>query len=198
MSAYLCENCKHHNTANEQHCSFCGYPIAGSKEKRIQYNTKLFKFKDLVEDSGKSIKTVFSLAVIFFFMGLVVLAFSLIFNEQHYFIALFFIVAGKVYYLLNRLGSRNAYMMMILAFLFYMLHTIFEFSNGYFPQSPVNLNESFMESKGSSIVYAAIPLAYILIRVALMIVLIKYLYTQIRLKSEEKIVRFIKSENTRP
>ena len=74
-----------------------------------------------------------------------------------------------------------------------MIHTIFEFSYGYFPKSPVNLNESFLESKGSSIVYAAIPLAYILIRVALMIVLIKYLYTQIRLKSEEKIVRFIKN-----
>jgi hypothetical protein len=36
-------------------------------------------------------------------------------------------------------------------------------------------------------------LGYILIRVALMIVLIKFLYLQIRLKSQDKMVRFIRS-----
>ncbi len=198
MSEIRCKNCQHPIRDSEKHCPFCGFPNQGSKSEKLQYNTRLLKYKDLVEDSDKSVKSIFSFAIIFFFMGLVVLAFSLIFGESHYAIALFYIVAGKVYYLLNRLGKRSAYMMMILAFLFYMVHTIFEFSYGFYPKSPVNLNESFLDSKGSSIIYAAIPLAYILIRFALMIVQIKYLYTQIKLKSGEKMVRFIRSESAKP
>jgi ribosomal protein L37E len=192
MSEYRCDNCQHPSAKTEKICSFCGFPLQGTKEEKIRYNTKIFNFKDLVEESDKSVKSIFSLFIIFIFMGLVVLAFSLIFGENHYAIALFYIVAGKVYYLLSRVGKRTAYIMMILAFLFYLTHTIFEFSYGYYPKSPVNLDESFIESKGSSIIYAIIPLAYILLRLALMIVLVKYLYTQFRLKSEEKIVRFIR------
>ncbi len=196
MSDFRCENCHKPISKTEKLCSHCGFPQKGSKQDKIRYNTKVLKFKDLVEDSDKSVKSIFSLFIIFIFMGLVVLAFSLIFGENHYAVALFYIVAGKVYYLLSRIGKKSAYLMMILAFLFYMIHTIFEFSYGYYPKSPVNLDESFIESKGSSIIYAMIPLAYILIRVALMIVLVKYLYTQIRLKSEEKMVNFIR--NTEP
>jgi len=196
MSDYSCENCKHPIAASEQICSFCGFPQKASKADRIQYNTRLLKFKDLIDESDKSVKTIFSLAIIFIFMGLVVLVFSLLFGENHYPIALFLIVAGKVYYLLSRLGNRTAYMMMILAFFFYMTHTILELSYGYYPKSPVNFNDSFLESKGSSIVYAAIPLAYLLLRFALMIVLIKYLYTQVRLKSDEQMVRFIRSQKS--
>jgi len=193
MSDYRCENCQKPIPTTEKLCSHCGFPQKGSKQDKLHYNTKVLKFKDLVEESDKSVKSIFSLFIIFVFMGLVVLAFSLIFGEHHYAIVLFYIVAGKVYYLLSRIGKKSAYLMMILAFLFYMIHTIFEFSYGYYPKSPVNLDDSFIESKGSSIIYAMIPLAYILIRVALMIVLIKFLYTQIRLKSEEKMVNFIRN-----
>ena len=196
MSENSCDNCQHPIRISEIQCSFCGYPQRGTKTEKLHYNTRLIKYKDLVEDSDKSVKSIFSFSIIFFFMGIVVLAFSLIFGENHYAIAVFYIIAGKVYYLLSRLGKKTAYIMMILAFLFYMIHTIFEFSYGYYPKSPVNLNESFMESKGSSIVFAAIPLAYILIRAALMIVLIKYLYTQMRLKANEKMVQFIRSEKS--
>jgi hypothetical protein len=198
MSEYKCENCQHPVAGSEANCSFCGFPQHGTKQEKIAYNGRLLKFRDLVEESDKSITSVFSLAIIFVFMGLVVLAFSLIFGENHYGIAVFYIVAGKVYYLFSRFGKKSAYFMVILVLLFYMAHTIFEFSYGFYPKSPVDASDSFTESKGASIVYAMIPLGYILLRVALMIVLIKFLFTQIRLKSQGKMVRFIRSLNYKP
>lgn len=198
MSEYKCENCQHPVTDSHKTCTFCGFPQQGTKQEKITYNGQLLKFRDLVEESDKSIQSVFSLAIIFVFMGLVVLAFSLIFGEKHFAIALFYIIAGKVYYLFSRIGKKSAYFMVILVLFFYMAHTILEFTYGFYPKSPVNASESFTESKGASIVYAMIPLGYILLRVALMIVLIKFLFTQIRLKSQGKMVRFIRSVNARP
>lgn len=43
-----------------------------------------------------------------------------------------------------------------------------------------------------------IPLAYILIRFSLMIVLMKFLITQIRLKRNEKMTRFVRDEKATP
>jgi len=192
MDEHLCDNCKKSISVDLKSCDYCGYPQQGTKQEKIAYNAKLLKTRDLVEESDKSITAVFSLSIIFFFMSAVVLAFSLIFGENHYIIALFFAIAGKVYYLLSRLGKRTAYLTIVLAMVFYMLHTIFEFSYGIFPKSPVNVNDSFIESKGASIVYAMIPLAYILLRFTLMIVLLKFLFTQIKLKHNEKMVRYIR------
>ena len=76
MSEYKCENCQNPVAGSEKMCSFCGFPQQGTRQEKIVYNGRLLKFKDLVEDSDKSIKSVFSLAIIFVFMGLVVLAFS--------------------------------------------------------------------------------------------------------------------------
>lgn len=174
-------------------CPFCGYPQRGTRQEQIEYNTKLLKVKDLVEDSDKSIKSLFSFAIIFFFMAMVVLAFSLIFNERHYSVFLLFAIAGKVYYLLSHLGKRSPYPMIVIALVFYMLHTIFEFSSGIYPKSPVNVDESFFESKGTSIIYSMIPISYILIRFVLMVILVKYLYTQIRLKTYNKLTNFVRS-----
>ena len=174
-------------------CTYCGFPQRGTRQEQIEYNTKLLKVKDLVEDSDKSIKSMFSLAIIFFFMAAVVLAFSLIFNERHYSVFLLFVIAGKVYYLLSHLGKRSPYLMMVIAMVFYMLHTIFEFSTGIIPPSPVNAEESFLVSKGASIVFAIIPIAYILIRFALMLVLLKFLFTQIKLKANSKMTQFVRS-----
>jgi hypothetical protein len=193
MSEFQCENCQHPVTSSHINCTFCGFPQRGTRQEKITYNGRLLKFRDLVEESDKSIKSVFSLAIIFVFMGLVVVAFSLTFSEQHYHIAVFYIISGVVYYLFGTIGKKSAYLMVILALFFYMAHTIVEFSYGFYPKSPVDASDSFTESKGASIVYAMIPLGYILIRVALMIVLIKFLYLQIRLKSQDKMVRFIRS-----
>lgn len=176
----------------KKRCASCGYPQHGTKQEQIEYNTKLLKVKDLVEDSDKSIKSLFSLAIIFFFMAAVVLAFSLIFNERHYAVFLLYAIAGKVYYLLSHLGKRSPYLIMVIALVFYMLLTIFEFSYGIFPKSPVNSGESFLESKGTSILYSIIPIAYILIRLLLMVVLVKYLYTEIRLKGNSKMAKFVR------
>jgi hypothetical protein len=178
---------------SNKNCTFCGFPRQGTRQEKIAYNGLLLKFRDLVEESDKSIKSVFSLAIIFVFMGLVVLAFSLIFDEQHFAIAVFYIIAGKVYYLFGRIGKKSAYLMVILVLFFYLTHTIMEFTYGFYPKSPVDASDSFIESKGASIVYTMIPLGYILLRVALMIVLIKFLFTQIRLKTQGKMVRFIRS-----
>lgn len=198
MSEYQCENCQHPVTGSHKNCTFCGFPQQGTKQEKIAYNGRLLKFRDLVEESDKSIKSVFSLAIVFVFMGLVVLAFSLIFGEKHFAIAVFYIIAGKVYYLFSRIGKKSAYLMVVLVLFFYMAHTIMEFTYGFYPKSPVDASDSFIESKGASIVYTMIPLGYILLRVALMIVLIKFLFIQIRLKTQGKMVRFIRSVYGKP
>ena len=91
MSEYKCENCGNPISPNEKACPKCDYPQSGSKAEKISYNTKLMKLKDLVEDSDKSVKSVFSIALIFIFMSLVVLAFSLLFRENHYQTAITFL-----------------------------------------------------------------------------------------------------------
>ena len=59
--------------------------------------------------------------------------------------------ASAVYFLLNRLGKRSSYLMASLALIFYLAHTILEFSNGMYLKSPVDLNKSFTESKGTAV-----------------------------------------------
>jgi hypothetical protein len=194
MSNQSCENCRKSIPREKRICPNCGYPQLGSKQEKIAYNTRLFKVRDLIEESDKSIQVIFSFSIIFFVMGAVVLAFSLIFGQNDYAVGLFFVVAGKVYYLLNRIGRKSAYLMILLAFFFYTTHTIFEFSYGIYPQCPVDINESFARSKGAAIVYYLIPLIYILLRLTLIIVLIKYLYTQVRLRNNIKMMQFVRSE----
>ena len=183
MPVYTCENCKTSMPETDTNCRVCGYPQLGSKREKIAYNTKLMRAKDLLEDSEKSIKGVLSMGIIFFFMSGIVLVFSWIFNENHYLNALILALAGVVYFILNRLGKRSAYLMAALALLFYLAHTIFEFSNGMYLKSPVDLNESFIESKGTSIIFALIPLAYMIFRLALMIVFARFFLIGIKLKA---------------
>ena len=195
MGEYQCDNCSNPIVASEKSCSVCGYPQQGSKPEKIRYNTKLMRFKDLVEDSNKSIKGILSFAIIFLFMALVVLAFSVIFKESQYKYAFIYLLCAGIYFILNRLGKKSSYLMAILALFFYLGHTIFEFSNGMFLSSPVELDKSFTETRGATLFFALIPMAYMLFRLALMIVLAKYLWTELKLKKDEKIVDFIRSSN---
>ena len=71
-------------TALEKVCPSCGYRQQGTKAEKIRYNTQLMKIKDLVEDSDKSIKSILSFAIIFLFMALVVILFSVLFKENHF------------------------------------------------------------------------------------------------------------------
>lgn len=194
MGEFQCENCSKSITPAQKNCPSCGFPNQGTKQEKIAYNTRLMKFKDLVEDSDKSVKGIFSMAIIFAFMAVVVLLFSLLFNENHYHNALTFIVFAGIYFLLNRVGKKSSYLMAILTLLFYLGHTIFEFSNGMFLKSPVGLDESFTGSKGASLFFALIPLAYMLFRLALMIVLAKYFFTEFKLRRDEKMTHFIRSK----
>ncbi|MCG8310598.1 MAG: hypothetical protein MI975_24625 [Cytophagales bacterium] len=151
------------------------------------------RVKDLVEDSEKSIKGILSFAIIFFFMAFVVFLFSVLFKENHYSGALVYLACGIIYYLLNRIGSKSSYLMAVLAFFFYLGHTIFEFSNNMFLQSPVELDKSFTESRGATLFFALIPFAYMLFRVALMIVSAKYFWTEMKLKRYGKLVEHVRS-----
>ncbi len=194
MTEVRCDNCRHFLSESQPICDFCGFPQKGPKAEKIAYNTRLYKIRDLLEDSEKSIKSVFSFALIFFFMAAVVLAFSLIFNESHYVAFLLYAIAGKIYYLLSRLGRRSAYLMAVIALLFYLAHTIFEISSGMIPQSPVEVGDSFTKSKGLSVIYGMIPVAYLLFRVALMLVLGKFLIAQVRLRKNKNMVNFLESQ----
>ena len=82
--------------------------------------------------------------------------------------------------------------MATIALLFYLGHSIFEFSNGMYMHSPVPL-DSFTETKGATLFFALIPAAYILFRLALMIVLGNYFFTELKLKKDEKMVDFVRS-----
>jgi len=192
MSEYQCENCSAPISAKDKICLKCDYPQLGSKLDKIRYNTRLMKLKDLVEESDKSIKSIFSFSIIFLFMFLVVLAFSFLFNEYHYQTAITFLFCGGVYFLLSRVGTKSSYIMAILALFFYLGHTIFEFSNGMFVKSPVDLDKSFTETRGATLFFALIPLAYMFFRFALMIVLGKFLFTELRLKRYGKMLDFVR------
>lgn len=193
MSEYTCENCSKPITGTEKTCSQCSYPQQGSKTDKIRYNTRLMKIKDLVEESDKSIKGILSFAIIFAFMALVVFLFSILFKENHFQFAITYLVCAIVYFLLYRIGGMSSYLMIILAFLFYVGHTIFEFSVGMYMHSPVPLDKSFTETRGATLFFAIIPMAYMLLRLALMIVLAKYFVTELKLKRGGKMVNFVRS-----
>ena len=197
MNEYQCENCSKSIKASEKSCQFCGFPIQGDKTEKIRYNTRLMKIKDLVEDSDKSIKGILSFAIIFAFMAIVVLLFSVLFNENHFGSASLFISCAVIYFLLNRVGKKSSYMMVTLAIIFYLGHTILEFSTGMFLKSPMPLDKSFTETRGATLFFAMIPMAYMLFRLTLMIVLAKYLLTEIKLKNGGKAAKFVRAENTK-
>lgn len=193
MSEYQCENCQKPIKQKDKICPHCNYPQLGDKTEKIRYNTKLMKVKDLVEDSDKSIKGILSVAIIFGFMTLVVFLFSLLFNENHYANAITYLGCAIVYYLLSIAGKKSSYFMASLAVLFYIGHTIFEFSSGMYMKSPVPL-DSFTETKGTALFFLAIPMAYALFRLALAIVLIKYVLTEIKLKRMGKMTEFVRTQ----
>lgn len=192
MPATRCENCKKSIPQSEIVCTHCGFPQGGTKAEKITYNGKLLRLKDLIEDSDKSVKGILSVSIIFFFMALIVLLFSLFFRENYYANVIFLAFSGGIYFLLNRLGKRSSYLMAALALIFYLAHTIVEFSNGMYLKSPVDLNKSFVESKGVALIFALIPLAYMIYRFALMIVLTRFLWIELKLKSSGKMVDFLR------
>ena len=194
MSTYLCENCANPITSAEKNCTFCGYPQQGSKSEKISYNTKLMKVKDLAEDSDKSVKGILSFAIIFLFMAVVVLLFSMLFKEDHFSTASFYFAFSAFYFSFNLIGKKSSYLMSILALFFYLGHTIFEFSIGMFLKSPVPLDKSFTETRAATLFFALIPMAYLLFRLVLMIVLAKYLFTELKLKRYEKMVNFLRKK----
>lgn len=194
MSEYKCENCAKSITASEKVCPACGYPQHGTKAEKISYNTQLMKVKDLVEDSDKSIKGILSFTIIFLFMALVVILFSALFKENHYSNALTYLGCAAIYFLLHKLSKKSSYLMAAIAILFYLGHSIFEFSNGMYMQSPVPLDKSFTETRGATLFFAIIPIAYMLFRFALMIVLSKYIFTELKLRRHIKMANFVRSK----
>ena len=194
MSKNQCENCSGPITESQSFCQVCDYPQKGTKAEKIKYNVKLLRLKDLLEDSDKSVQGILSFGIIFIFMAVIVLAFSFIFKENHYTNVLAFGAVGLVYFMLYHFGKRYSYLVVVLSLLFCLGHTIFEFSNSIFPKSPIDLDKSFLESRGTSLFFELIPLAYIIFRLTLMIVLVKYFWIQLKLKKDEKKVNFIKSK----
>jgi hypothetical protein len=193
MNEFKCENCTLPITSAEKICQHCGYPQQGSESEKISYNTRLMKFKDLVEDSDKSVKGILSFSIIFVFMSFVVFIFSVLFNENHYQNAVTYLGCAVIYYVLYRTGKKASYIMVTVALLFYLGHTIFEFSSGMYMHSPVPLDKSFKETKGATLFFDLIPMAYMLFRFALMIVLGKYFLTELKLRRDVEMVDFIRS-----
>lgn len=193
MSEYQCENCSHPISNARNQCDHCGYPQHGSKTEKIRYNTRFMYIKDLVEDSARSVKGILSFAIIFLFMAFIVFLFSILFDENHFGNAITYVACGVVYYFLFRLGKKSSYLMIIISLLFYLGHTIFEFSHGMFLKSPVELDKTFTETRGAALFFALIPMAYLLFRVALMIVLAKYLLIEFRIKRSGKMGEFVRS-----
>ncbi len=192
MSKNQCVNCTETIAESETECQYCGFPQRGTKAEKISYNAKLLRLEDLIEDSDKSVKGILSFGIIFGFIAIIILAFSLIFKENHFANVLIFIVIGLIYFILNRVGKKSSYLMVVLALFFHLGHTILEFSYGLFPKGPVD--KSLLESSGASLFFEVIPLAYMIFRLALMIVFAKFLWIQLKLKKNEKMVKFIKSK----
>lgn len=192
MNEFKCENCTLPITSAGKICQHCGYPQQGSEPEKISYNTRLMKFKDLVEDSDKSVKGILSFSIIFVFMSFVVFMFSILFRENHYQNAVTYLGCAMIYYFMYRIGKKSSYIMVTVALLFYLGHTIFEFSTSMFMHSPVPLDKSFTETKGATLFFALIPMAYMLFRFALMIVLGKYFLTELKLRRDVKMVDFVR------
>ncbi|MCK5469701.1 MAG: hypothetical protein KAI99_14375, partial [Cyclobacteriaceae bacterium] len=86
----------------------------------------------------------------------------------------------------------SSYLVIVFSLFFYLGHTIFEFSNGLFLKSPFEQGNSLFENSGISLFFSIIPLVYLIFRLALMLILAKYLWIQLKLKRDEKMVRFIR------
>ena len=127
-------------------------------------------------------------------MALVVILFSVLFKENYYSNALSYMGCAAIYFLLHKLGKKSSYLMAAITILFYLGHTIFEFSNGMYMQSPVPLDKSFTETRGATLFFAIIPMAYMLFRFALMIVLSKYVLTELKLRRHVKMADFVRSK----
>lgn len=164
-------------------CDFCGYPQYGDKSAQIAYNIKLGQVRDWLQDAARSVQGVWSFGIIFFFMALVTASFSLIFHENHFRHTLVLLLVGLVYWLLSRLGKTNAYLMSALALIFYLSHTIFEFSYQMYLKSPIGLSNPFSEGFLASFIFVLVPLGYLVFRLALVVVLAKFYLLSRKLKN---------------
>ena len=194
MTTLQCQNC---GLKLKQHlpiCPNCDFPISGDKSQQIRYKAKLLQMRDLLEEAEKSVKAIYSMSLIFFFMAFIVLIFSLIFGENHYLIVLIFSLIGVMYFLLNRQAQHAAFTFLWITLVFYILHTAFELLNGIYPKSPVKLDEKFLESKGASIVYYMIPIAYALFRLAFIAAFVKYILVHFKLRKNPKMLAFLQSK----
>lgn len=178
-------------------CEVCGFPQGGTEQQQRDYRTRMYRVSDLLEVAQKSQASILSMAYIFFFMAVVVMAFSLIFREQHFAAMVLFILVGVYYLAMRRLGRSQPYFMVLGAFFGYIGHTLLELSLGMVPAAPVPLDHSFAASKGATLFFSLIPTAYLVVRLALMFVLGRYLLTELRLRRFGKMADFARNQLTK-
>ena len=186
-----CANCQHIVGDSDEFCPNCDFPLKGCKSDKIAYNTRMMKMRDMLDEEEKSKNGIFSIALIFFFMAAVALAFSLIFSEDHFQAVMVYSVAGLLYFGLHRLGKKSAYLMASLALLFYLGHTIYEFSHGIYLYNPM------AGAQGSNMLklfFGVLSFLYLVFRLTLMVVLARYLLLQLKLRKHEKMADFLRSE----
>ncbi len=193
----LCDNCHSPLTEETAKCPVCGFPVKGTKEEKTRYHVKLMDLKEYLIESEKSVKSMLSFFIVFIFSALITLVFSLLFHQPYYHYVIIFSVLAGAYYFFYFLAQRYGYYALLLAMVFYILHTIFELQAGMIPrnflegQKPGNGIFAFI-----FLIIRTLPIIYVLFRVMLTAVFIKGIYYYFRLRQHSKMVSFIKKQES--
>ncbi len=186
-----CPNCDQNISSDAQICPVCGFPVKGSDEEKRTYNVLLLQVKSWMPEAQKAVNSILSFALIFLFFAVVVAVFSLIFHFKFYFVTLFYFLVSLSYVLIYRFSKNIPYTAVYLAFLFYTVHTVYEFSNDM-------IIPDFSSGNSGGDIFLIIlkytPFIYIIFRLMLFAAFIRGIYFILKIEKHPKITRWLKQD----
>ncbi len=184
-----CSNCDRDIPTDSQFCPLCGFPLKGSNAEKRTYNVLSLQVKSWIPEAQKAVNSILSFALIFIMFAVIVTIFSLVFHFNFYFVSLFYFLVALGYALLYYFSKKNPYKAVYLAFLFYALHTIYEFSTGM-----VIPDFSAGKSGGDifTLMFRYTPFIYIIFRLMLFFAFIRGIYFILKIEKHPKIAQWLK------
>jgi len=186
-----CSNCGYQISPEVRICPECAFPLTGLSSDERDYSILLLDMKSWMKEAQKAINGILSFAIIFMFFGLVVLFFSFLLHYDFYITALFYLIIAFCYLMFYFLAKKVPYKIVFLAFVFYALHTIYEFSTGMIIQDVVvqkGQNDFF------SVIIKYAPFVYIIFRLMLFSGFIRGIYFILKIEKYPKMAKWLQSK----
>lgn len=188
-----CPNCGSQVSPETRICLKCGFPLSGSPSEERAYNVLLLDMKSWMEEAQKAIRSLLSFAIIFLLIGLVVVFFSFLLHYDFYVIALYFFILSICYLAFHYLARTMPYKAVFLAFIFYALHTVYEFSTGM-------ILKDFIVGKEQvdffSVVFKYAPFVYIVFRLLLLSAFIRGIYFILKIEKHSLMAGWLSGKKS--